>query len=115
MGWTTSLQIFTGMLRQRLMLHTRFFAPTTAAPALPQLAGLPVPPPTGMEDESSQPSWIWFAVPKRKHTRSRKRMKTTAQKRLGLKKNIVFDPRTGEVTLKHKLPFNWKEYLPKLD
>jgi ribosomal protein L32 len=58
---------------------------------------------------------IWFAVPKSKHTRSRKRMKTTVQKRLKLKKNIVFDPRTGEVTLKHKLPFNWKDYLPKID
>mmetsp|Transcript_11064 Transcript_11064/g.17754 ORF Transcript_11064/g.17754 Transcript_11064/m.17754 type:complete len:134 (-) Transcript_11064:115-516(-) len=59
--------------------------------------------------------FIWFAVPKRKHTRSRKRMKTTVQKKIPIKKNIVFDPRTGEVTLKHKLPFNWKDYLPKLD
>ena len=58
---------------------------------------------------------FWFAVPKSKHTRSRKRMKTTRQKRLPLKKNIVFDPRTGEVTLKHKLPFNWKDYLPKVE
>ena len=56
---------------------------------------------------------VWFAVPKRKHTRSRKRMKTTRQKRLKVKKNIVFDPRTGEVTLMHKMPFNWKDYLPK--
>jgi ribosomal protein L32 len=58
---------------------------------------------------------IWFAVPKRKHTRSRKRMKTTSQKKLPLKKNIIFDPRTGEVSLMHKLPFNWKDYLPKMD
>ena len=58
---------------------------------------------------------IWFAVPKRKHTRSRKRMKTTSQKRLKLKKNIVFDPRTGEVSLMHKLPFNWKDYLPQTE
>jgi ribosomal protein L32 len=58
---------------------------------------------------------IWFAVPKRKHTKSRKRMKTTVQKRIPLKKNIVFDPRTGEVTLQHKLPFNWKDYLPKIE
>ena len=56
---------------------------------------------------------IWFAVPKSKISRSRKRMKTTRQKRIPLKKNIVFDPRTGEVTLKHKMPFNWKEYIPK--
>merc|ERR1711865_519555 len=41
---------------------------------------------------------IWFSVPKKKVTRSKKRMKTTAQKRTPLKKNIVFDPRTGEVT-----------------
>lgn len=83
--------------------------------ALPQLAGfspqslMDFP---GLDYDQYNP-WIWFAVPKRKHTRSRKRMKTTVQKRLPLKKNIVFDPRTGEVTLKHKLPFNWKDYLPK--
>ena len=58
---------------------------------------------------------IWFAVPKSKISRSRKRMKTTRQKRIPIKKNIVFDPRTGEVTLKHKMPFNWKDYLPKMD
>jgi ribosomal protein L32 len=58
---------------------------------------------------------FWFAVPKRKHTRSRKRKKTTVQKRLKLKQNIVFDPRTGEVTLQHRLPFNWKDYLPKTE
>mmetsp|Transcript_56261 Transcript_56261/g.136395 ORF Transcript_56261/g.136395 Transcript_56261/m.136395 type:complete len:183 (-) Transcript_56261:1449-1997(-) len=58
---------------------------------------------------------FWFAVPKSKHTRSRKRMKTTRQKRIQLKKNIVFDPRTGGVTLKHKLPFDWKDYLPKVE
>jgi ribosomal protein L32 len=67
------------------------------------------------QEEDQQQQHIWFAVPKSKITRSRKRMKTTAQKRIPLKKNIVFDPRTGEVTLKHKLPFNWKEYLPKID
>ena len=67
------------------------------------------------DDETTSNNWIWFAVPKRKHTRSRKRMKTTSQKRIPLKKNIVFDPRTGEVTLKHKLPFNWKDYLPKVE
>merc|ERR1719464_1759970 len=61
-----------------------------------------------------QEHYIWFAVPKKKVSRSRKRMKTTVQKRIPLKKNIVFDPRTGEVTLKHRLPFNWKDYLPKI-
>eukprot|EP00339_Tiarina_fusa_P007619 CAMPEP_0117001528 /NCGR_PEP_ID=MMETSP0472-20121206/3499_1 /TAXON_ID=693140 ORGANISM="Tiarina fusus, Strain LIS" /NCGR_SAMPLE_ID=MMETSP0472 /ASSEMBLY_ACC=CAM_ASM_000603 /LENGTH=80 /DNA_ID=CAMNT_0004701569 /DNA_START=300 /DNA_END=542 /DNA_ORIENTATION=- len=68
------------------------------------------------DEESSNDDYsIWFAVPKRKHTRSRKRMKTTSQKKLPLKQNIIFDPRTGEVTLMHKLPFNWKDYLPKTD
>jgi ribosomal protein L32 len=81
---------------------------------MPQIAGMPM-----IQDSESQQqddeSWIWFAVPKRKHTKSRKRMKTTAQKKIPLKKNIVFDPRTGEVTLKHKLPANWKDYLPKVE
>ena len=67
------------------------------------------------QQQQQQQQHIWFAVPKSKISRSRKRMKTTAQKRIPLKKNIVFDPRTGEVTLKHKLPFNWKDYLPKID
>ena len=67
------------------------------------------------EEDQQHQQHIWFAVPKSKISRSRKRMKTTAQKRIPLKKNIVFDPRTGEVTLKHKLPFNWKDYLPKID
>jgi ribosomal protein L32 len=58
---------------------------------------------------------LWFAVPKKKVTRSKKRMKTTRQKRIKLKKNIIVDPRTGETTLMHKLPFNWKDYLPKTD
>jgi ribosomal protein L32 len=81
---------------------------------MPQLAGMEAPLQQQQQQEEDDQSWIWFAVPKRKHTRSRKRMKTTAHKRLKLKKNIVFDPRTGEVTLKHKLPFNWKEYLPPM-
>jgi ribosomal protein L32 len=82
---------------------------------IPQIAGLPnmIQEIQKGEKEEKEGNWIWFAVPKRKHTRSRKRMKTTVQKRIPLKKNIVFDPRTGEVTLKHKLPFNWKDYLPK--
>ena len=83
-------------------------------PWMPQLAGMEAPLQQQQQQEEDDQSWIWFAVPKRKHTRSRKRMKTTAHKRLKLKKNIVFDPRTGEVTLKHKLPFNWKEYLPPM-
>jgi len=58
---------------------------------------------------------FWFAVPKKKVTRHKKRLKTTAQKRIPLRKDIVIDPRTGEVTLKHRLPANWKNYLPKFD
>ena len=67
------------------------------------------------ENEININDHIWFAVPKSKISHSRKRMKTTRQKRIPLKKNIIFDPRTGEVTLKHKMPANWKDYLPKLD
>ena len=46
----------------------------------------------GKNDErSGENSGIWlFAVPKSKHSKSRKRMKTTVHKRLKTKKNIVF-------------------------
>lgn len=56
--------------------------------------------------------WLWFAVPKSRVTRHKKRLKTTAQKRIPLRKDIVTDPRTGETTRLHRLPFNWKDYLP---
>ena len=56
---------------------------------------------------------LWFAVPKSKISRQKKRLKTTLQKRIKPKDNIVIDKRTGELTLKHKLPFNWKNYLPE--
>mmetsp|Transcript_9236 Transcript_9236/g.11644 ORF Transcript_9236/g.11644 Transcript_9236/m.11644 type:complete len:115 (-) Transcript_9236:3223-3567(-) len=55
---------------------------------------------------------LWLAVPKRKVSRSKKRMKTTVQKRIKDKEHIIVDSRTGEYTLRHRLPFNWKEYLP---
>ena len=55
---------------------------------------------------------LWFAVPKQKISRQKKRMKTTRQRRIPLQKNIITDPRTGQVTLRHRLPFNWKDYLP---
>jgi ribosomal protein L32 len=45
-------------------------------------------------------------------SRGKKRLKTTLQKRIKMKDNIVIDKRTGELTLKHKLPYNWKNYLP---
>jgi len=56
---------------------------------------------------------IWFAVPKSKISKSKKRMKTTLQKRIRSKNHIIIDKRTGELTLKHKLPYNWKNYLPE--
>jgi ribosomal protein L32 len=55
---------------------------------------------------------LWLAVPKQKVTRHKKRLKTTVQKRIPLRRDIVTDPRTGETTLRHKMPFNWKDYLP---
>lgn len=64
---------------------------------------------TEQEDDFS----IWhMAVPKKKVTRHKKRLKTTVQKRIPLKKNIIIDPRTGELTKMHHLPVNWKDYLP---
>ena len=55
---------------------------------------------------------LWFAVPKSKVSRGKKRMKTTLQKAIKKKDSIVIDKRTGELTLKHRLPYNWKNYLP---
>ena len=107
MIWNT-LQLFSGFIRHRFFDHYRM-----TPGFMPQLVGFPNGVMDSVADYNLESSWIWFAVPKRKHTKSRKRLKTTVHKRLPLKKNIVFDPRTGEVTLKHKLPFNWKDYLPK--
>jgi ribosomal protein L32 len=68
------------------------------------------------ETSTTEGTGLWlFAVPKKKVSRGKKRMKTTRQKRIPLKKNIVIDKRTGELTLTHKLPFNWKDYLPKME
>eukprot|EP00567_Pseudictyota_dubia_P014707 CAMPEP_0197456338 /NCGR_PEP_ID=MMETSP1175-20131217/43081_1 /TAXON_ID=1003142 /ORGANISM="Triceratium dubium, Strain CCMP147" /LENGTH=116 /DNA_ID=CAMNT_0042990393 /DNA_START=81 /DNA_END=431 /DNA_ORIENTATION=- len=55
---------------------------------------------------------IWFAVPKKRVSKSKKRRKTTWQKKIKMKENIILDGRTGELTLKHHLPKNWKKYLP---
>jgi ribosomal protein L32 len=57
---------------------------------------------------------IWFAVPKQKVSRHKKRLKTTLQNRIPLRRDIVVDGRTGEMTTRHKMPANWKEYLPKM-
>jgi ribosomal protein L32 len=91
-------------------LQHQWTIPAAAPAASLQLAGCPAP--------LEVPAWqeyIWFAVPKQKVSRSKKRMKTTRQKRIKLKQNIITDPRTGETTLMHKLPFNWKDYIPKFD
>lgn len=73
----------------------------------------PMPAQENKASESSIADCLWLAVPKSKITRSKKRMKTTTQKRISKKENIVVDGRTGEITLRHKLPFNWKDYLPE--
>jgi ribosomal protein L32 len=98
---------FLSSLRQRFLLSNSFFL-------RPQLAGLPS---ASVENDlsSTLQEALWFAVPKQKVTRHKKRLKTTLQKRIPLRKDIVKDPRTGETTRMHRLPFNWKEYLPKLD
>jgi ribosomal protein L32 len=86
----------------------RLFAPQMSCSI--QLAGV------GPGAEVALQEALWFAVPKSKISRSKKRMKTTVQKRIPLRLDIVADPRTGEPTLKHKLPFSWKEtYIPKFD
>lgn len=80
-----------------------------------ELAGLHMPVPVGESQSLSDflGDSLWFAVPKKKVSRSKKRMKTTVQKRVEIKNNIIVDGRTGEISLQHKLPFRWKDYLPE--
>mmetsp|Transcript_76 Transcript_76/g.104 ORF Transcript_76/g.104 Transcript_76/m.104 type:complete len:132 (-) Transcript_76:77-472(-) len=59
-------------------------------------------------------NWL-FAVPKSKISHSRKRMKQFHKNHMPLKKNIVHCRRTGEVTLTHKLPKNWKDFIPTFE
>eukprot|EP00558_Chaetoceros_sp_UNC1202_P003417 CAMPEP_0197246570 /NCGR_PEP_ID=MMETSP1429-20130617/15904_1 /TAXON_ID=49237 /ORGANISM="Chaetoceros sp., Strain UNC1202" /LENGTH=108 /DNA_ID=CAMNT_0042707261 /DNA_START=148 /DNA_END=471 /DNA_ORIENTATION=+ len=86
-----------------------FFRP----PVSPQLAlaanGTHVIEPSSIHNSGSPTlaDCLWLAVPKRKVSRSKKRMKTTVQKRIKRKDHIIEDSRTGEVTLRHRLPFNW--------
>ena len=56
---------------------------------------------------------IWFAVPKSRISKSRKRMKHQLSKIVN-KTHIQPCPVTGEVTLRHKLPPNWKKYLSEI-
>ncbi|GMI34800.1 hypothetical protein TrCOL_g7513 [Triparma columacea] len=53
---------------------------------------------------------LWFAVPKSKISRSKKRIKNQRYK-LKNKTHIHKDPVTGEWTERHRLPINWKFYL----
>jgi ribosomal protein L32 len=122
MIWNLIQQYTPRLIRQRLGVVSSQYAARWNPPTQPAALNLePAGVPTSSSitgGSSSSTAWqdaLWFAVPKSKVTRSRKRQKTTVQKRLALKKNIVFDPQTGEVTLQHKLPFNWREYLPKMD
>ena len=95
----------------------KFFFP----PIAPQLslAGIPLDNNISLQNNANTDissvleESLWFAVPKSKISRSKKRMKTTVQKRIKVKDNIIIDKRTGELTLKHKLPYNWKNYLPE--
>jgi ribosomal protein L32 len=80
-------------------------------PSFELLASDALPLPTNESSSLWDDLHIWLAVPKQKISRSKKRIKTTVQKRIKLKRNIVRDPRTGETTLMHRLPFNWKDYL----
>mmetsp|Transcript_28893 Transcript_28893/g.43632 ORF Transcript_28893/g.43632 Transcript_28893/m.43632 type:complete len:136 (-) Transcript_28893:152-559(-) len=61
------------------------------------------------------PSTWLFAVPKSKVSHSRKRMKQFHKNHIPHKKNIVRCRRTGEVTLMHKLPMNWRDFIPTFE
>ena len=66
---------------------------------------------TDPDQQEQHQDHLWFAVPKQKVTRHKKRLKTTVQKRIPLRTDIVLDPRTGQITRKHRMPVNWKDYL----
>ena len=96
----------------------RFFffpQPPSISPQL-ALAGSSIPIDINNDNNSTTSTLedaLWFAVPKSKISRGKKRLKTTLQKRIKVKDNIIIDKRTGELTLKHKLPYNWRNYLPE--
>jgi hypothetical protein len=64
----------------------RFFPPI--APQL-SVAGVPFDVCSPDDGNNALEDSIWFAVPKSKISRSKKRMKTTLQKRIKLKNHIV--------------------------
>ena len=91
---------------ERFMRSSPFLNPQ------PQLAMI------GMIPISSQSTSIWeedlstwFAVPKQKVSHSKKRMKQQFKNVIKPKQHICTCHRTGELTLRHRLPFNWKDYL----
>ena len=109
---------------QRLLFNFHNHLPPPAFLWLhqPQLiGGFPSSTPSSLLDhddeheEQPQPhDSIWrFAVPKKRVTRSKKRLKTTVQYRIQPRQNIITDPRTGELTLRHRLPHAWEDYLPE--
>jgi ribosomal protein L32 len=80
----------------------------------PALCGLPIAPLNHHQHKDNDLS-LWFAVPKKKVSHSRKRMKQNHKNRMPHKQNIITCPRTGELTLMHKLPLNWRDYIPTFD
>ena len=95
-------------------MFTIFHSPQLAlAPTAPMFE---IPSASLEPDSSASPSptiadCLWLAVPKRKVSRSKKRMKTTLQKRIKVKHHVIVDSRTGEMTMRHRLPHNWKRYV----
>mmetsp|Transcript_25149 Transcript_25149/g.41737 ORF Transcript_25149/g.41737 Transcript_25149/m.41737 type:complete len:120 (-) Transcript_25149:189-548(-) len=74
----------------------------------------------GMQSSATVPSLlddlsVWFAVPKQKISRSKKRMKSYQKRVIRPKENISLCPQTGQVTLKHRLPFNWRDFIPEFE
>ena len=103
----------TALDRTALASSSQFFRPTPQL-ALAGVGGVDVDPGVGSSVGAGLFDALWLAVPKSRVTKGKKRMKTTNQKRIAKKANIITDARTGELTLMHKLPFKWKEYLPKM-
>lgn len=82
----------------------------------PQLCGIPATNhPSVFEDIQQEDLSTWFAVPKQKISKSKKRKKQFHKNHFKPKENITRCRTTGEVTLTHKLPFNWKDYIPDFE
>mmetsp|Transcript_42971 Transcript_42971/g.48791 ORF Transcript_42971/g.48791 Transcript_42971/m.48791 type:complete len:126 (+) Transcript_42971:43-420(+) len=78
-----------------------------------QVCGLPLVDNNAAIDDTN--TSIWFAVPKSKISHSRKREKQFHKNHIPHKKNIIFCKQTGEVTLSHRLPYNWRDYIPTFE